>query len=108
MSETMCLFHALWTKAVGTKDYVKNQWMDLEKRMLEAEEKPSSPSACVQCRFWVEAKEHNVGPDLGECRLHAPVVGGPFPYMMKTDWCGEFQAKSVPTDLLAKTPESNN
>lgn len=27
------LFHALWTKAVGTEQYDKKEWMELERRL---------------------------------------------------------------------------
>ena len=30
------VFHRLWGKAVGTKDYDKNQWIALEKCVLES------------------------------------------------------------------------
>ena len=36
------LFHRLWTKAVGTKDYDKKEWQELERRIwknVEVEEK---------------------------------------------------------------------
>lgn len=29
------LFHRLWTKAVGTKDYDKKEWMELERRIWD-------------------------------------------------------------------------
>ncbi len=28
------LFHALWSKAVGTSDYDKKQWLELEREIL--------------------------------------------------------------------------
>jgi hypothetical protein len=31
--ETNLLFHRLWTKAVGTSDYVKREWRELEDRL---------------------------------------------------------------------------
>lgn len=30
---TLCLFHRLWTKAVGTENYDKKEWQELEKRL---------------------------------------------------------------------------
>ena len=29
------LFHRLWTKAVGTPQYRKSEWLELEKRLLD-------------------------------------------------------------------------
>lgn len=31
------LFHKLWTKAVGTEDYNKPEWMELEKKIKDLE-----------------------------------------------------------------------
>lgn len=49
--ETWHLFHRLWTKAVGTPDYVKKEWQELERRIdasptdvPDAPEAPASPS----------------------------------------------------------------
>jgi hypothetical protein len=28
-------FHTLWTKAVGTPDYVKKEWLDLEAEFVK-------------------------------------------------------------------------
>jgi len=29
------LFHKLWTKAVGTESYVKTEWIELERKIIE-------------------------------------------------------------------------
>lgn len=41
---TRALFHRLWTKAVGTPDYVKAEWRDLEAAM-KAATAPPAPGA---------------------------------------------------------------
>lgn len=42
---TRALFHRLWTKAVGTPDYVKAEWRDLEAAMKAAEAPPAPGAA---------------------------------------------------------------
>lgn len=33
------VLHRLWSKAVGTPDYVKSEWMELERILVRAAEK---------------------------------------------------------------------
>ena len=44
--ELNSLFHRLWTKAVGTSDYSKDEWLRFEK-LLEQMNKEDPP--CPQC-----------------------------------------------------------
>lgn len=37
------VFHVLWTKAVGTPDYVKAEWQTLEGLILELERRARHP-----------------------------------------------------------------
>lgn len=41
------LFHRVWTKAVGTPDYKKSEWVELEAKLFQLEitfPRPSDPS----------------------------------------------------------------
>jgi len=37
------LFHALWSKAVGTSDYDKKQWLQLEREIERAVGRKATP-----------------------------------------------------------------
>lgn len=96
-------------EAAGYGHAFINQTINMHGIGLVAEATPA-PS-CAGCRFYSEDPKPSSTSDLGECRRYAPRVGGPFPLLMNTDWCGEFETKSVPIDLmksLAKDAGSDN
>lgn len=48
---------------------------------------------CANCRFFRHWPNHPDGTqDRGDCRKYAPKLGGRWPGVEKTDWCGEHEA----------------
>lgn len=71
------LFHQLWTKAVGTPEYVKQEWRSLEETLLEAYPVSEQSASVIQYRLlWTEQIADKVVPFSGrvytnfdECHL---------------------------------------
>ena len=60
------LLHTLWSKAVGTPDYVKSEWMELEKLLVNQQPKHDLVVQALQ-----QALE-DVGEITAVSGIHAP------------------------------------
>lgn len=49
--------HHLWTKAVGTADYVKSEWKQLERQLLASSAEPPCDAEALRHK-WEFARAH--------------------------------------------------
>lgn len=67
MNPTEELFHRLWTKAVGTSDYEKNEWLALEKALTPVFRPPLPPPPNLPAesteiaRVWIATRDGKSG-----------------------------------------------